>query len=83
MSMPDLSPLIFTDLVCRQCGKTMKKQVVMGRRGQKTVATHILYTCANKESGCDYRVESTDMLRGEMKGIPVQRHLAVENEEGE
>ena len=83
MSMPDLSPLIFTDLVCRQCGQVMKKQAVMGRRGQKTVATHILYTCVNKESGCDYRVESTDMLRGEMKGNPIQRHPVVEKKEEE
>jgi hypothetical protein len=33
----------------------------MGRRGKKSVVDHLEYTCKNKETGCNYKVNSTGM----------------------
>ena len=74
---PESSPLIAASLVCRECGKTMKMKVIFKKRGQKQVVSHLEYTCHNDVSGCNYKVESTAMIQGEMipmraDGTPVQ-----------
>jgi hypothetical protein len=61
MSIPDLSPLLAPPLVCHDCGNVLKPKVVMGRRGKKSVVDHLEYTCKNKETGCNYKVNSTGM----------------------
>ena len=74
---PESSPLIAANLVCRECGKNMKMKVIHKKRGQKQVVSHLEYTCKNQETGCNYKVESTSMIQGEMTplredGSPVQ-----------
>lgn len=69
MSMPDLSPLVAANLVCHECGTIMKPKVVMGRKGQKQIVSHLEYVCKNKETGCNYKVQSTLMQSGEMVAL--------------
>jgi hypothetical protein len=69
MSVPELSPLVAGNLVCHECGKPMKMEVVMGRKGQKQVVSHLKYTCINKQTGCRYTLNSTGMTNGEMVAL--------------
>lgn len=70
MSMPDLSPLIAAPLVCHSCGQTMKMKVVKRRHGQSgEKVSHLEYTCKNEETGCNYKVESTNMVQAEMRAM--------------
>jgi hypothetical protein len=41
----------------------------MGRKGQKQVVNHLEYVCKNKETGCNYKVQSTLMQSGEMLAL--------------
>jgi hypothetical protein len=61
MSVPDLSPLLAANLICHDCGRVLKPKAVMGRRGQKQVVDHLEYVCQNKETGCNYKINSTTM----------------------
>lgn len=61
MSIPDLSPLLAANLVCHECGTVLKPKVIMGRRGQKQVVSHLEYTCINPKTGCRYKINSTTM----------------------
>lgn len=61
MSIPDLSPLVAANLVCHECGTVLKPKVVMGRKGQKQVVSHLEYVCKNPKTGCNYKVSSTTM----------------------
>lgn len=70
MSMPELSPLIAGNLVCRECGSVLKPKSVMQKRGQKTIVSHLEYVCENPKTGCNYKVKSTNMLSAEM--IPLR-----------
>lgn len=65
-AIPDNSPLIAANLVCRQCGKTLEPLVVMQRRGKEEVADHLVYECKNEETGCSYRIETNVMINSEM-----------------
>lgn len=69
MAIPDLSPLTAPNLVCHECGKTLKPKVVMRNRGQKKVVSHLEYVCKNPETGCNYKVESTHMNTTEMLAL--------------
>ena len=74
MSVPDLSPLYATTLVCHKCGREMKKKVVMRRSGQTgQVVDHIQYTCINEKTECRYMVKSTTMHTSEMIGLREDR----------
>jgi hypothetical protein len=69
MSMPELSPLVAANLVCHECGWTIKPKAIMGRRGQKQTVTHLEYRHTNPETGCNYLVESNLMTQMEMKAL--------------
>lgn len=69
MSIPELSPLIAANLVCHECGAVMKPKVVMRHKGQKQVVSHLEYVCKNKETGCNYKVQSTSMTSMEMVAL--------------
>jgi predicted Rdx family selenoprotein len=69
MSMPDLSPLIAHNLVCRDCGSVLKPKAIMARRGQKDFVDHLEYRCVNAKTGCSYKIESNSMAPWEMKPL--------------
>lgn len=62
MPMPELSPLVAAPVVCRDCAQFLKPKPVMGKRGQRTVVTHLEYHC----KACNYKMESTLMTNMEM-----------------
>jgi hypothetical protein len=57
-SIPDLSPLLAPNLVCRGCGQIIEPKVIKGFHG--AVET-LRYDHRNTEVGCSYRVDSTAM----------------------
>lgn len=69
MSMPELSPLVAANLVCRECGEIIKPKVVMGNRGHKKIASHVEYVHVNAKTGCNYKLESTVMTTSEMRPL--------------
>lgn len=69
MPMPELSPLVAPNLVCRDCGSVLKPKVVFMNRGQKRIVSHLEYECRNEKTGCSYRVESSVMTSMEMKPL--------------
>ena len=69
MSIPELSPLVAANLVCHECGTILKPKVVMGRKGKKQVVSHLEYVCKNKETGCNYKVQSSTMTSMEMVAL--------------
>jgi hypothetical protein len=48
----------------------MKMKVIYKNKGKKQVVSHLEYTCKNSETGCNYKVDSTSMIQGEM--IPLR-----------
>ena len=69
MSIPELSPFIAANRICHDCGTVMKPKVVLGRKGQKQVVDHLEYVCKNKETGCNYKVQSSTMTSMEMVAL--------------
>jgi hypothetical protein len=47
----------------------MKPKVVMVRKGQKQVVSHLEYVCNNPKTGCKYKVQSTTMTSMEMLAL--------------
>lgn len=60
--LPYLSPLIFAEVVCSECGQTMERELVRAARGGRV--DKIVYRCVNPKSGCNYQVESDQRLIG-------------------
>lgn len=70
MSMPELSPLVAANLVCPDCGQTIKPKPVIGKRGAKEIVTHLEYRHQNEARGCNYVMEST--VRTPLEMFPVR-----------
>lgn len=64
-SIPEQSPIDGSQVVCSGCGKIMKMEVVMNRRG----VDHLKYSCSNEERGCSYSFERKVYVNAEMKGV--------------
>lgn len=64
-SIPEQSPIDGGAVICGGCGREMKREVKMGRRGVEAVR----YECKNEERGCNYFFETRVYINAEMKGI--------------
>jgi hypothetical protein len=64
-SIPEQSPINGRTIICSGCGKEMKMEVVMNRRG----VDHLKYSCSNEERGCSYSFENKEYVNAELKGI--------------
>lgn len=53
--LPELSPLVASDLICDRCGEKMMRHVVKAQNGRPL---NIEYSCSNKATGCSYKVVS-------------------------
>ena len=65
MAMPDMSPLVAPNLVCRSCGDTLEPKPIKGPRGQ---ILHIEYQCLNEKHD-PYKLETTEMSCSGMKPL--------------
>ena len=64
-SIPEQSPIDGGTAICGGCGKEMKMEVIMGRRGVE----NLRYSCTNEERGCSYSFDRKVYISAEMKGI--------------
>ena len=63
--IPEHSPLEGGAIVCSKCGKDMKRDVRMNKRGVDA----LYYSCTNPETGCSYGFERKVYVNAEVKGI--------------
>lgn len=62
-TIPDLSPLIASDIVCHGCGDIVKPKVIQNKN--KTVEC-LRYTHTNDEVGCRWQIETNVMMTATM-----------------
>lgn len=71
--IPEHSPIDGGAIVCSKCGKDMKREVVMNKRG----VDYLYYSCKNAETGCSYGFEHKVYVNAEVKGIRPDGTVAV------
>jgi hypothetical protein len=66
MALPALSPLLAPEMFCDRCGEKLNRKIVKDPAGR---AIHMLYSCTNKDAGCNYELISDERAHGMQRPI--------------